>query len=174
MNKAEILYSLQIAYYNALLSFGATTLFANEKIHSTLEISRLKGSMFELKMDEITELLRDEKARQILLQNFMGMATRTFMKESFERVRKYCTLNGYDKELSEQPWYHYARMVRNCLSHDFILHYNEYDKSLLPVTYHNAEFTLDLDDKNIPSEYCNHNHAFLLFQDIIDFIQSMD
>jgi len=173
MNKDQVLFSLRMSFYNVVLCFGAMALFANEKIHDTLEISRLKSSMFEITMEDIVELLRNEKTRQ-KFENFLGMATRTFMKESFEHVKKYCKTNGYEDELTQQPWYHYARFVRNCLSHDFLLHYNYYDKTILPVTYHNAEFTLEMENKNIPPESCNHNHAFLLYNDMIDFIESLE
>lgn len=163
-----------MSYFNLVLSFGGLALFANEEIHNTLKISKMKTSMYEITMEEIIELLKKESTRETLLQNFIGMATRTFMKESFEIIRKYCWLNGYEKELTQQPWYHYARIVRNCLSHDFLLHFNSYDKKLLPVTYHNAIFTSEMENKNIPPECCNHNHAFLLYEDIIEFIEALE
>jgi len=50
----------------------------------------MKTSMYEITMEEIIELLKKESTRETLLQNFIGMATRTFMKESFEIIRKYC------------------------------------------------------------------------------------
>jgi len=79
-----------MSYFNLVLSFGGLALFANEEIHNTLKISKMKTSMYEITMEEIIELLKKESTRETLLQNFIGMATRTFMKESFEIIRKYC------------------------------------------------------------------------------------
>ena len=60
---------------------GASALFAEEHIYDLLEKVSIKTSMTEFTVQEIVDLLRDEETRFTLIQDFMGMATRTFIKE---------------------------------------------------------------------------------------------
>lgn len=62
------------------------------------------------------------------------MAVRTFIKEIFEVVRAYCRETGNTKKLTEQSWYQFARLIRNCLAHDHVFHFSDYDIGLLPIS----------------------------------------
>lgn len=148
-------------------------ILANEEAHELFKKGEIKTSIYEIKMEGIGDLLDDPKTRQPLIENFGKMAVRTFIKEIFEVVRAYCRETGNTKKLTEQSWYQFARLIRNCLAHDHVFHFSDYDIGLLPISYRDSIITLEMDNKPLPLRNFNHNYALLLFEDMREFISSL-
>jgi hypothetical protein len=74
-------------------------------------------------------------------RNANRATTRNFLKESFRITQAYCKETSQSSVVTSQPWYQFARILVNCLSHSFRLDYSPYDLKKLPVSY--AAETID-------------------------------
>lgn len=174
MKKAELIKILVDSENNFGLCLAASTLLANKKVYDILEISSIKTSIIEFKMNEIVNALKDESAQTTMLEKFLQMSFRTFLTEFFEKTKEYCKQTDQYANMQEQPWFHYSRLVRNCFVHNGRFKFNNKDKKILPITFEDATISIDMDRQEIPLHICNHNHAFLLFNEVFQFALSLD
>jgi len=101
------------------------TLFANKEVYQTLETCSVKTSIYEFKMNEIVRTFQNEASRLSLLEQFNQMSFRNFVTEFYENTKEYCKKTDQWKQMQEQPWFHYARLVRNCFSHNNRFNFNK-------------------------------------------------
>ena len=174
MNKTELIQTLIDSENNFGLCLASMTLLANKKVYDILEISRVKTSIFEFKMHEIVSALKDETSKNRLLEKYFQMSFRAFVTEFLEKTKEYCNQTGQWMKMQEQPWFHYSRLVRNCFAHNDRFKFTSKDKKILPVTFKDATITLEMDGQEIPLPICNHNHAYLLFNEVLQFVLSLD
>ena len=73
--------------------------------------------------------------------------TRNYLKEVFRITQSFCKMTGQSDVMSSEPWYQFARMVVNSLSHNFICEFRPEDKKYLPVTYKGVTLDITLDNK---------------------------
>jgi len=126
---------LNIEYFNFLVSCGSMTMIVDEESHERFKTYTLKTSIFNITMDDIHYFLDHPERRQVLLENYHKMAVRTFIKDSFEIVKTFSNEKKIFSLFAAQPWYEFARIIRNCLAHDHILHFRPRDKRVLPVRF---------------------------------------
>ena len=81
---------------------------------------------------------------------FSKMLIRTVTIHSFEALYNYCKENKLDSQLYSQPWYRFARLVRNCLTHTQKMHFAQYQHKWLPVTWHGNTIDRNLEGKELP------------------------
>ena len=74
--------------------------------------------------------------------------TRNLFKECFRITKEYCDRSGQLPILERMPWFHFARMIANCVSHDFNFRFGRFDLKCLPVTY--GGVTIDKSADNQP------------------------
>ena len=75
--------------------------------------------------------------------------TRNLFKESFRITQAYCWSSSQLKALRAEDWYEFARIVSNCLSHNFRLEFRPYDHSRLPVSYNGVTIDRSFDGQPI-------------------------
>lgn len=169
MSKAELISQLQNAKNNCILSLAAVSLFADE-----MSFTRLRGKTGELgnyhvSFDQVASLLEQKTDREIALKEFAKMSLRALIKESFELLRDYCKSSGQNNSLKTQSWYQFARLIRNCLSHNFKFEFNGYDRNLLPVTWDQRSITISMEGTYLDLVFFGYDKAWELFQEMRAF-----
>ncbi|MBM3739890.1 MAG: hypothetical protein FJW39_29355 [Acidobacteria bacterium] len=91
------------------------------------------------------------------------------IKESFELVKDYSQKTGQDKALKAEPWYHFGRIIRNALSHNFDFELKDREKSLLPVSWRNRTITLAMNNQPLTLDFFGYIEAWELFSDFHEF-----
>jgi len=148
----------------ALLSIPENQDFLNERFNA-------KGKDLEL-CNYVGEILKNDEARDTHIKQFLLMGLRTFHKELFEMVNKYCDNTNQKNLLKKEEWYHFARLIRNCLSHDNKFIFGKFDKSLLPLSWNGKNITIDMDGKVLMvSEYDISDH-FKMYDEMFNFIKN--
>jgi hypothetical protein len=90
---------------------------------------------------EILALLNNRDILKPAFEQLYNTVHRSALKELFEITKTYCKETNQKKMLTLQPWYQFWRILRNCFSHDFRFHFNDYDRKQLPLSW--ADVTLD-------------------------------
>lgn len=174
MDKQTCLNRLEMHYFNFIACCATMYFMANEKTYELLKMGKLKTSMFEISFDGFAETLENKAFRELVISNFGKMAIRTFVKEYVELVKSYCEISNQLNLFRRQPWYQFARIIRNCLSHDMIFHFNKHDLSMLPVSFRDSVIDVGHDGKSLPLRNFNHNYAILLWQEMVEFIKTLN
>ena len=95
--------------------------------------------------------------------------TRNYLKEVFRVTESFCRARGQSSTLTSEPWYQFARIIVNSLSHNFRLEFRARDKKCLPATYKGVSLDITLDKKplNVKLEI-----LLSLSEDIIAFAKN--
>jgi hypothetical protein len=64
-------------------------------------------------------MMKKESDRNIACEEFAKMGLRNLIKEAFELIKDYSNNTNQEQTFKSQNWYHFARIIRNCLSHNF-------------------------------------------------------
>jgi hypothetical protein len=129
---------------------------------------------------DLAEMLEQQSSREMLSSNFLLNQLYALIRAPFEIVCDYC--EDYDKvmggkPLSKQmeatPWFQFARIVRNAISHNFHFQYGKYDKSLLPVTWNGIALSQDLEGKPLTSGSLWHKTGYELFLEMRTFAEEL-
>ena len=100
-----------------------------DSLHVTLPEGRMS-------LRELSERLEQCGPRALVetKRNANRFLTRNLLKEGFRITQSFCKAHGHSAQMISEPWYQFARMLVNCLSHDFRLQFPQ-DEKQLPVSY---------------------------------------
>jgi len=169
MTKDELLSQLENAKNNYILGLAASALFASEESYPILDKSSCKFGTYVLTFAQVSDLLRVPKDRETAMKEFIKMLLRAVVKESFELIKNYCDASSQASSFIGQPCYQFARIIRNCVSHNFRFEFREYDKSLLPVSWKGRSITSALDGTYLELSFFGCAEAWQLFTEMKDF-----
>jgi hypothetical protein len=166
MVKQELLSQLENAKNNYILGLAALSLFASKEIYPILEKYNCSFGSYSLKFDQVNNLLRNPSDRDIAAKEFMKMLLRALIKETFELIKNYCDSSNQISVLTAQLFYQFARMIRNCLSHNFIFLFNRYDRTLLPVNWKGKNITSAMDGTYLELSFFGYVETWELFAEM--------
>jgi len=169
MLKQELLSQLVNAKNNYILGLAALSLFASEEIYPVLEKSHCGFGSYSLSFDQVANLLRNQNDRDIAAKEFIKMLLRALIKESFELIKNYCDDSKQISVFTAQPFYQFARMIRNSLSHNFRFEFNKYDKTLLPITWKGKTITAAMDRSYLELSFFSYVETWELFAELQAF-----
>lgn len=169
MDKHELLSQLENAKNNYILGLAALALFAAEESYPFLEKSICSFGSYSLSFAQVANLLRKQEDKEIATQEFMKMLLRALIKETFELVKGYCEVSSQASLFTRQPFYQFARLIRNCLSHNFRFEFNKYDKGLLPVSWKTKKVTLAMDGNFLELSFFGYVETWELFTEMQTF-----
>lgn len=102
---------------------------------------------------------------------FRNAVLRNCLKEMFEIVKLYGETHGQADVVRAAPWYRFLRIVRNCLSHDMRLHFNEHDLKQLPVTWSGLTIETSMQDQPLAMrDFLSRPKAVELIDDVIVYV----
>jgi hypothetical protein len=128
---------------------------------------------------DIAALLKDDTARFIAASDFMSTQLHALIRAPFELLCDYC--EDFDKatpgaglvlRMRETYWYFFARIVRNAISHNFRLSFNDADRRRLPVTWQGTRVDESMDGKPV-TNVLGHRPALRLFLDMLEFAEAL-
>ena len=171
MTKHELLSQLENAKNNYILGLAALALFATEEPYPLIEKSWCSFGPYSLSFDQVANLLKNREDKEIALKEFTKMLLRALVKESFELIKDYCNVSKQTSSFPSQPWYQFARMIRNCLSHSFRFEFSKYDKGLLPVSWKGKTITTAMDGSYLKLSFFGYVEAWELFTEMSSFAE---
>ncbi|MHA1703926.1 MAG: hypothetical protein ACTSWK_16855 [Promethearchaeota archaeon] len=171
MNKKEFLSQLENAKNNFILVLASVSLFSNDKSLGELGKSNCSFGTYSLSFKQVENMMRNLKSKEIACNEFLKMGVRALIKESFELIKDYLKNTNQLDKFTKQDWYQFARILRNCLSHECKFRFNDYDKSLLPVGWKNKIINLDLDDTFLQLSFFGYVDAWELFNEMNLFVK---
>lgn len=171
MEKRQLINKMINTKVNLCFVLSSIVVLSLPETHAFLdERFKAKGEELEL-CNYVGKILKDSTSRDIHIKQFLLMGLRTFHKELFEMIKNYCDDTKQMNLLKEEKWYHFARLIRNCLSHDNKFVFSPFDKSLLPLSWKDKTITLDMDGKILMvSDYDLSDH-FKMYEEMINFVK---
>ena len=163
--RAELLAQLTNARNNYVLGLAALSLFATPEVYPILDTQSATFGTYTVGFDQVSKLLRVSADRDIAVKEFLTMLLRALIKESFELIKDYSGQSGQAPLLKGQAWYQFARIIRNCISHNFHFEFNPYDKGLLPLTWRSRTITPAMDRQPLPLSFFGYSEAWELFNE---------
>lgn len=171
MPKAALVSQLENAKNNYVLGLAAISLFGSPDAYPILERNHATFGQYTVPFAQVAQLFAKENDRNIAIREFLTSQIRALIKESFELIKDYCEDTGQSAVFKAEPWYQFARMIRNCLSHNFKFEFNKYDKSLLPVSWGPRTIDLGMDGTHLKLEFFGYVETWELFREYQEFVR---
>jgi hypothetical protein len=127
---------------------------------------------------DLAELLERDPTRMAIINDFVLNQLHALIRAPFELLQDYC--EDYDKAATRRhlvetfhaaPWYEFARLVRNAVSHNFRFDFSERDKHRMPITWHGITLTENLDGRPMNYEFFWHRPGYELFLEMRGFAE---
>jgi hypothetical protein len=171
ITKKELMSQLENAKNNYILGFAAISLFSNEESLPILEKSHAAFGKYTVQFKQVKNLLSNPSDRDITIKEFLTSQIRALIKESFELIKDYCDDTNQSASFKAETWYQFARMIRNCLSHNFRFEFNKYDKTLLPISWKDRTIELSMDGQHLKLDFFGYVEAWELFSEYQDLVE---
>jgi hypothetical protein len=168
-SKPELLAQLTNAKNNYVLGLAALSLFATPEVYPMLEAQHAAFGTYTVEVRQVAALLRVGSDRDIAVKEFLTMLLRALIKESFELIRTYAEETGQSAIVKSQSWYQFARLIRNCISHNFQFAFRPYDESILPVTWGSRTMVATMQGQPLPLNFFGYVEAWELFKEFHAF-----
>lgn len=172
MTKIQLLNQLQNAKNNYILGLAALSLFSDKRIFPVLEETHAKFGTYTVEFKQVKNLLMQPADRDIAVKEFFTSQIRALIKESFELIKNYCNETKQDSKFKTEPWYQFARMIRNCLSHNFKFEFSKYDKGILPVSWKSRTIDIAMDNNHLELSFFGYVETWELFTEYQTFVNS--
>lgn len=169
LTKAELLGQFTNIQNNYVMGLAALSAFTSAEALAHLDKSEAKFGAYTVPFSQVATMMRHPDSRDDGCKEFLKMLQRALLKESFEVLKNYCHDTGQTELLVGQQWYQFARMVRNCVSHNFHFELTRYDKKLLPITWHGRTISEDLDGQPMPIALLGYDGTWELFKELEGF-----
>jgi hypothetical protein len=84
---------------------------------------------------QVVALLRDPQSMRIACEELYESAHRSAITNLFPLTRRHLRSVGKLEEAKREPWFQLFFILRNYFAHDMTFHFNDYERSLLPLTW---------------------------------------
>jgi hypothetical protein len=172
LTKAYLLNQLENHHHSWALALAAVKLFFNPSTIELLRGQKVRFGTFELELDQVVADLNNPTDQQLVVDQFLKSHLRSFVRDPFENIKVYCKGSGQVAELKLAPWYHFARLIRNSLAHDFHVAFRPDDRALLPVAWRGITITAAMEGTELTLTFFGIPDAVQLFLDMREFVQS--
>jgi|GEM_PF-1010188 len=160
---------LKTVQNNYVLGLAAIGLLTADSSQSQLRSDHAAFGEFSVQFAQVADLMRVPVHRDDAIKSFSIMLMCSLVKDTFELVKHHAETKGLDDDLKGQAWYHFARLVRNCLGHNFILEFNGHDVALMPVAWRGRTLTAAMNGQELPLAFFGYAEAWHIFLDMLQF-----
>jgi len=94
-----------------------------------------------------------EEDRNGVISQFLYTTLVATLFHSYACLHSYCEDTEQLKTLKSQPWYHFYRLIRNCLAHNMRFCFGEYDRSILPIDWDGLRITAGMEGTAVTFEW---------------------
>ncbi|MFA5423761.1 MAG: hypothetical protein WC374_07885 [Phycisphaerae bacterium] len=171
MNKEELLNQLAHTRNNYILGLAALSVFNSGQAEPLLARHAAAFGDYTVTFDQVAELLRKKPDHEIVLSEFNKMLMRATIIEAFEHIKEYCQNTNQYPLFKQQPWYEFARIIRNFLSHNCRFIINKYDSERLPIKWGDIEITEQMNGGGLEAGSFGNIETWELFQQLTDFVE---
>lgn len=134
----------------------------------------------DIAFSDLAAELQDRNRREIISSQFLLNHLYALIRLPFELLKAYCTdfdevakQSALMERLTSMPWYHYTRLVRNAVSHNFRFVFRPSDKAQLPVKWNGITIDSNCDGRAITYETLWHNPGYELFLEMKAFADAL-
>ena len=171
-------YLMGIAAIDLLLNPTARSLLAGRFAtfgHGGLSFgSQSNAGTCSVALGQVSNLLADPKNLAESAKQFGIVLLRDLATLGFQILEERCKAVGAMKDLEATSFYQFARIIRNCVSHNFRIEYGKFDRSLMPLSWRGQTLTLAMDQGPLPLEFFSWGHAWALHIDFVSFGKALD
>jgi hypothetical protein len=178
MNKQELNSALTNTWQNFVIGLLLTNI-ASKDLWSTLSqkvvhFDSPDGQWLQIDPGWIAEMLGNRQNWDGALGELEKSLKRALVREGHELILFYCKETRQEEAYKAMPWFQFARIIRNAVSHEHggILSRWPNDlqeKGILSVSWRNRTLDVNLVGKEIQF---SHKEALQLFSDQFDFAQN--
>ncbi len=112
------------------------------------------GKRYEIDLDQMAQEYTHHNTRfNETLKEFFKAQRRLVFKESFEITKAYADSVGAKASFKSQSWYQFCRIIRNSVSHNFHFQFNQYDLTVLPVSWEGVTIDVSLDGQHLQENH---------------------
>jgi hypothetical protein len=154
---------------NFVLGLAGIALLSRPDAYDMLRSDVARFGNFTVPLDQVGHLLTKPGDRDEHLKQFAIVMMRDLVTLSYELALYHAAHAGFRSELEKEPWFNFASVIRNCLSHNLRIGFSKRTRSALPIRWQELELTADMEGKPLPLEFFNWDHAWRLFMDIKAF-----
>jgi len=174
MNKQILQNNLKVVQNNFILVYAASRIFCEPRVLNILETLG-EGSLgrYNMRFNEIAVFLKEDISKREKNNEFVKMGIRMMLKEPFELVKDYCKLTNQISLFKKQKWYHFARILRNCVSHNFRFEFTNSDKKILPVSYKGKTIDINMDNTDMHLSFFGQSDIWELFCEMGSFVNNV-
>lgn len=172
-SKNDLIGQLTNARNNYVLGLAALSLFTSAEALEHLKKSNVTFGGYTVEFAQVARLLENKEDRETATREFVTMLLRALVKESFEMIKDYCENTNQSAAMKSQPWYQFARLIRNCISHNFNFEFNPCDKRVLPVTWNSRIITIAHDGQPLPLSFFGYVEAWEIFKEFDTFASAL-
>ncbi|MBL1258742.1 hypothetical protein [Methylocystis sp. Sn-Cys] len=128
---------------------------------------------------DLADMLEQQSSRDALSSDFALNQLHALIRAPFGILEAYC--KNYDKahtarclwkEMQGAPWFHFARIIRNAISHNFRFYYVQKDKPLLPIVWNGITLSLEMEGQSVVYELW-HKKGYELFFEMKAFAEAL-
>jgi hypothetical protein len=156
---------------NYFLGHASIALLRNPRASEILKGGGAKFGRYEMPFAQIADLLSNPASRDEACQNFLVMHMSALIKDSFEMCRAHCKRAGRMTEMRAESWYHFCRLVRNCITHSSLFEFSPGDLQMMPVTWNGLTITSAFAGKPLMLEFFTYAHVWEMFMEIQAFAE---
>ncbi len=137
MDKTKLQHQLKNAHDAFGVGLAGAVLLQSPQAWALLEkIGTARYNTLEVNLQDVVKLLKHGRDCDLVVSELMKLLLRSTVSEAFERVKAYCEATSQMDELRKEPWYLFAKLVRNSARHSLVVKIQgRKDKVLLPVSW---------------------------------------
>lgn len=105
---------------------------------------------------------------------FAKMLLRNLTLDSYEALQRYCKDTNQLAQMRAQPWYSFARILRNSLTHTQHWRFNQRDLSMLPVTWRAKTIEASMDRQELTFDFYDWWDGCELWDEILTCAETLD
>ena len=157
---------LKTVQNNYVLGLAAIGLLTADSSQNQLRTDHATFGDFSVHFGQVADLMHVPQHRDDAVKSFLIMLMCSLVKDTFELVKHHAEGRGLSDDLKAQAWYHFARLVRNCLGHNFKVRFKNSDLALMPVTWRQCALTAHMNEQQLPLAMFGYAQAWQLFDDM--------
>lgn len=114
------------------------------------------GERFEFDASQVTDEYKNRRSDfDESLEELYKFLRRNLIRESFDAVKVFAEVNGVKNELQNQSWYHFARVLRNAVVHNFMIEFDKHARAALPIEWNGRFIEASMEGTEIRSDILN-------------------
>ena len=169
LNKNDLIAQLENVKNNYFMGLAAISLMSESFAIKHLKQSTCNFGSYSISFHPLASLLAVELDKRIAMKEFTTMLIRGLLKESYEIVKFYVETNAQADKFKSQDWFHFYRLIRNAVSHNFHFDFGKFDKTLLPISWNGRIIDITLNEKPLEIAFLGYDGIWELFSDLKKF-----